>query len=653
MDLLLANRFQHRFPRAYPWALALLSALAAVTLNPYYLAAFGDRTPFMVWWPGIALCGYVGGWRPALALVFVAAAAVLLFHPHSLSAIGLHDPRAWMICGFFAITGSLTALFAEALGQQRRKNALLGHTERALADARARFSQIASISPDMLFVFDLIARRVVEVSSHVTRITGWSAREFLAQSDKTGWLVHPEDIPLLELALDRLASAPDQQVVEVEYRARHRTGNHHWLRVRSVVYQRTEDGRVRSVMSNAEDITDRKTADAERELLLEGERSARLEAERASRLKDEFLATLSHELRTPLTAILGWTALLEGDLPAEEVREGVAVIARNAQAQRALIEDLLDMNRILSGKLRLELEPVDLRHVIEAALETVRHAAEARGIQLRTDLGESMPTLPGDPARLQQVIWNLLTNAIKFTPVEGRVTISLRHSAGRAEIAVADSGQGIVPDFLPHVFERFRQADASSTRRHRGLGLGLSIVKQLVEMHGGHISASSPGEGQGATFTITLPIGASIAAREQDPALTGAEPANGHRSLSGLSVLVVEDEEDTRTVLTRLLREAGASVGTADSAKAALNKLQGAKVDILVSDIGMPDEDGYSLIRKVRAAADYGALPAIALTAFARTEDRERAIHAGFQLHLTKPIVPTDLVNAIRQLAGK
>jgi PAS domain S-box-containing protein len=631
----------------------LLCVTVSVAANPLYLAIVGDRTPFMVWWPGVVLCGYVGGMRPALVLAAIGVASVLLLHPHSLGARGLSDPGSWLVSVFFIVVSVLTAFLAEAVGQQRRRTATLGDTERALADARTRFAQVASISPDMLFVFDVIARRVVEVSPHVTRITGWSEEEFLGQSDATRWFVHPDDIQLVEMALDRLAGVPDKQVVEVEYRAMHRAGQYHWLRVRSAVYQRTPDGRVRSVMSNAEDITDRKTAESEREQLLEAERTARLEAERASRLKDEFLATLSHELRTPLTAILGWTALLEGNLPAEEVREGVAVISRNAHAQRALIEDLLDMNRILSGKLRLELEPVSLAKVIEAALETVRPAAEARGVQLVTNLEENIPALPGDPARLQQIIWNLLTNAIKFTPAGGRVGISLRRTTGGAEIAIADSGQGIAPDFLPHVFERFRQADASSTRRYRGLGIGLSIVKQLVEMHGGHVAAVSAGEGTGATFTITLPIGMSYVPREPSrlPAETG--PSDGRRSLSGLSVLVVEDEEDTRVVLTRLLGEAGATVRMADSASAALDKLRLGPVDVLVSDIGMPNEDGYSLIRKIRAQTALAALPAIALTAFARREDRERALQAGFQLHMTKPIEATDLVDAIRRLAGK
>jgi len=653
MDFLLANRFQRRFPRGYPWALTLLCVIFSAAANPLYLATVGNRTPFMVWWPGIVLCGYVGGMRPALVLGVIGAALVLLLHPYSLGAKGIVDPGSWLVSGLFIMVSALTALLAEAAGQQRRRNATLGDTERALADARTRFAQVAAISPDMLFVFDLAARRVVEVSPHVTRITGWSEKEFLGQSDATRWFVHPDDIQLVEMAHDRLAGVPDRQVVEVEYRAEHRAGHQQWLRVRSAVYQRTPDGRVRSVMSNAEDITDRKMAESDREQLLEAERTARLEAERASRLKDEFLATLSHELRTPLTAILGWTSLLEGNLPPEEVREGVAVISRNAHAQRALIEDLLDMNRILSGKLRLELEPVDLAKVIEAAHETVRPAAEARGVRLVTALEDNVPPLPGDPARLQQVIWNLLTNAIKFTPAEGRVTISLRRTNGGAEIAIADSGQGIAPDFLPHVFERFRQADASSTRRYRGLGIGLSIVKQLVEMHGGHVGAASAGEGKGATFSIVLPLGLSYSPHAPCRLPTETEASDGHRSLTGLSVLVVEDEEDTRVVLTRLLGEAGATVQMADSATVALEKLSHATVDVLVSDIGMPNEDGYSLIQKIRAQSSLASLPAIALTAFARREDRERALQAGFQMHLTKPIEATELVAAIRRLASK
>ena len=397
----------------------------------------------------------------------------------------------------------------------------------------------------------------------------------------------------------------------------------------------------------------------ERELLVESERAARLEMARVGHLKDEFLATLSHELRTPLTAILGWAKVLArkpGD--PQTLERGLDAIHRNAVAQARLIDDLLDMNRIVSGKVRLDVQPTDLAHVVEIAIEAVRPSAEAKEIRLRTIVDPHAGPVSGDPNRLQQVLWNLLTNAVKFTPKQGRVEVVLQRVNSHLEVAVVDSGIGIAAEFLPLVFDRFRQADSSITRRHGGLGLGLSIVKQLVELHGGTVQAKSDGEGQGATFLVSLPLAALRAAVDREhPAVRAVDlPSDGAAiDLRGLRVLVVDDEPDARELIGELLRECGAQVEVASSVAEALEALQRMRPELLLSDIGMPGRDGYQLIREVRALAPEqgGRIPAIALTAFARSEDRARAILAGYQVHVSKPIEAHELLAAVASLGRK
>jgi PAS domain S-box-containing protein len=394
---------------------------------------------------------------------------------------------------------------------------------------------------------------------------------------------------------------------------------------------------------------------ADRERLVEGERAARAEIARVSRLKDEFLATLSHELRTPLTAILGWARVLlrkHDDVPL--LLRALEAIERNAVAQAQIVDDLLDMSRIISGTMRLEVRPTDLAAVVDAALDSVRPSADARGVRLVRVLEAPAGAVPADPGRLQQVVWNLLTNAVKFTPRGGQVEVRLRRLDSHLELIVADSGSGIAPEFLPHVFDRFRQADSSPTRSHGGLGLGLSIVKQLVEMHGGSVQAASAGTDLGATFTVRLPLSPPGAGADPQHAVP-PPPSAPPLSLAGVRVLVVDDEPDARALLAHLLGERGAQVQTAASADEALQALAQRPPDVLVSDIGMPGRDGYALMRELRAlpAAAGGATPAIALTAFARSEDRTRAMLAGYQLHVAKPIEPEELVAALASLAGR
>jgi signal transduction histidine kinase/CheY-like chemotaxis protein len=387
------------------------------------------------------------------------------------------------------------------------------------------------------------------------------------------------------------------------------------------------------------------------------EQEARRRAEEANRLKDEFLSTVSHELRTPLNAILGWAYVLQtGSLDDEAAPRALASIERNARAQSQIIDDLLDVSRIITGKLRLKLAPVDLEQVVGAALESVRPAADAKGIDLRLALEAPAEKIAGDAGRLQQVVWNLLANAVKFTPAGGRVEVAVESAPDEVALVVRDSGAGIHRDFLPYVFDRFRQADSTATRVHGGLGLGLAIVRHLVELHGGTVAADSAGEGQGATFKVTLPrraavLPAGVEAGEARAAAAGAFD-EAPSPLAGVRVLVVDDEPDARELLPSLLEPHGARVTVAASAAEALAALATEWADVLVADIGMPGEDGYSLIRSVRGLDGGAKLPAIALTAYAGEGNRRRALEAGFQVHLAKPVDPSELLAAVLGLAG-
>jgi PAS domain S-box-containing protein len=428
-------------------------------------------------------------------------------------------------------------------------------------------------------------------------------------------------------------------------------GETHWWDV-VVTPIRDPQGRPERLLAVSRDISERVKAEAERNLLLESERAARAAAERANRIKDEFLATLSHELRTPLAAILGWTHVLRSGAAAADLPRGLEAIERNARMQTQLIEELLDMSRIMSGKMRLDMQPVDPAAFAEAAFETARHAAELKGVQLSRQLVCHACLVQADSHRLQQAVLNLLSNAIKFTPADGRVGLTLHCDRTHATLRVVDTGIGIPPEFLPHVFERFRQADGTMARRHGGLGLGLSIARHVVEMHGGTIEASSPGQDLGATFTIRLPLAAAAPSRER----TRAEWPEDFRvaDLSGLHVLVVDDDDDGRELVRRLIAECGAEVQMASSGAEALQSVRARRPAVIVSDIGMPGMDGYEMMRRLRETSSSSApLPAIALTAFARPEDRERALACGFTAHVAKPVEPAELIATVARLTGR
>ncbi|CAN92814.1 two-component hybrid sensor and regulator [Sorangium cellulosum So ce56] len=531
--------------------------------------------------------------------------------------------------------------------------------ERALRDSEERYRVIISALEEGITLQD--ERGVIRTANaSAERILGLPMAQLVGSTmmGPSCRLVREDGSPFpLEMVPSQIAlrtGAPQSGVLLGLERL---DGSVLWLSVNAQPL-RGEDGSVAGVVSSFFDITARKRAEEERQGLLAAAESARQEAEAASHLKDEFLATMSHELRTPLTAVLGWVRMLRtGKLPEERRDKALETVERNAQAQAQLIDDLLDISRIMAGKLRLDVHRIELVPVIDAALEVVRPAADAKGVRLLSLLEPGVGAVAGDAGRLQQVVWNLLNNAVKFTPRGGVVRIRLDRADGSAEITVSDTGQGIEPAFLPYVFEQFRQAESGTTRRHGGLGLGLTIVKSLVEMHGGTAHALSDGEGRGATFVVQLPLAAPPSHdRGRRLAALPSASAGSDRppELAALNVLVVEDEDDTRELLVTMLEQCGARVTAVSSAAEALLAVKALQPDVLVSDVAMPGEDGYALIRKIRAlpAASGGRTPAIALTAYARTEDRMRALRAGFNTHVPKPIEPAELLAVLSTMCG-
>jgi PAS domain S-box-containing protein len=548
--------------------------------------------------------------------------------------------------------------------------------QEALRASEQRFSRTFHSSPIPMSISTLADGRFIDVNESFLKTNGYTRAEFLGRTSQE-----------LDVWVDKDARTEVMRMVKESGTVRN-------LELRF----RMKGGEVRTFLTSVElieldgepcvlmacnDITDRKRAESERELLLEREQAARKEAEmaqklsaellireqaarnaaeEASRVKDEFLATVSHELRTPLNAILGWATMLRRRPGEATAAKATETIERNARAQAQLIEDLLDVSRIITGRMRLDIQPVELPLVIQAAVDAVRPAALAKQINLHVLLDPNAGPVSGDPGRIQQVVWNLLSNAVKFTPKKGKVQLRLERINSRVEITVSDTGQGIKQEFLPYIFDRFRQADSSLSRAHGGLGLGLAIVRHLVELHGGKVEAQSAGEGYGATFTVSFPIAIRQSKSKywagslelQDEA-TGDGGTERPPQLDRLRVVVVEDEPDARELLVAVLEECGAQVRAAASAAEGLGLLNQDSPDVLVSDIEMPYEDGYSFIKKVRAlpGEQGGHVLAIALTAHARTDDRLRALSAGFDAHVTKPMDPMELVTVIASLARR
>jgi PAS domain S-box-containing protein len=550
--------------------------------------------------------------------------------------------RVPILIGYALVPDSGCDFVCFALDLTERRRA-----ERARDESEARLRAIFDTAADAIITID--ERGVVDrFNAAAERIFGYRADEVVGH-----------DLTMLMPAADREAHEG--------YVARYlRTGERRVIGRGREVLGRRKDGKLvalelavsetligdhRLFTGILRDVTERRRIEEEREQLLASERAARSEAERAARMRDEFVATVSHELRTPLNAILGWSSMLrKGRRDPAMLDKALDVIERNAHAQAQIVEDLLDVSRILSGKLRVDVQRLHLAPVVENAVAAVLPAAEAKGVRVDGELCADAGTVQGDPSRLEQVVINLLTNAVKFTPKGGRVTVVLRRAGDRAEIAVRDTGQGICPDLLPHIFDRYRQGDSSITRKHAGLGLGLALVKHLVEQHGGEVRADSEGEGLGATFLVSLPTDAA-----QRAGAERASPLDACASLDGVRVLVVDDEEDARDLVRRILEDCGADVVAVGSASEAIEELPRAKYDVLLSDIGMPELDGYHLMRNVRALPPEhgGKTPAVALTAFSRPEDRLRALRVGYQMHLTKPVDQAELIVVVANLAGR
>jgi PAS domain S-box-containing protein len=522
---------------------------------------------------------------------------------------------------------------------------------------------IEGVAEYAIFMLDANGR-VVTWNSGAQRIKGYTASEIIGQHFSIFYPQEPKESGWPEHELQ--VAAAKGSFVDNGWRVR-KDGTTFWANV-TITALRDHTGQLIGYAKLTRDMTEARRVEAmeavnqQREEMLEAERSARMAAQRATRLKDEFLATLSHELRTPLSAILGWTqVLLRGETPRgpEEQKRALEVIDRNARAQVQLIDDLLDLSRIMTGKIRLDLHQVSFSNIVEAAVDSAKPSADAKSIRLKVILGSSQDTVSADSGRLQQVVWNLLTNAIKFTPKGGQVQVLLQRVNSHLELNVSDTGIGIPADYLPHVFERFSQKDSSTTRAFGGLGLGLAICKQLVELHGGSICAASQGEGKGATFSVHLPLSIIQLQDESAPRIhPTAEMQPGEMlslpRLDGVHVFAVDDELDARELLRTVLEDRGAKVTSFSSAPDALASLKITKPTVLVCDVGMPRMDGYQFIRKLRAEESRRErIPALALTAFARAEDRKRSLVAGYDAHLAKPFDVGELILLIANLVGR
>ncbi|MEH2372082.1 hybrid sensor histidine kinase/response regulator [Nostoc sp.] len=544
--------------------------------------------------------------------------------------------------GLGRLVPSVQRALRSAKERRERKRA-----EESLQESEARYRRIVDTSYEGIWMIDE-ETQTEYVNQRLSQMLGYPAEEMLGRSlfdfmDQADGIAAEEKLEWLK------GEGSDLK----EGRLRCKDGSYIWtlISARAIF---GEQNQFLGAIAMLTDITDRKRTESERDRLLQLEQLARAEAEAANRIKDEFLAVLSHELRSPLNPILGWAKLLQSrKFDEKALKKALETIERNAKLQAQLIEDLLDVSRILQGKLNLNMIPVNLASTIEATMETVRLAAEAKTIQIEMILDRTVGKVLGDSARLQQVLWNLLLNAVKFTPTGGQVNVRLECIDAQAQITVSDTGKGIHPDFLPHVFDYFRQGDSTTTRKFGGLGLGLAIARHLVEMHGGTVGVESLGENKGAIFTVSLPLIKDAATINDDTNADSSTAVFAASPLTGLQVLIVDDNADTRDFFTFVLEQFGAIVTAVASGNEALQVLTHSKPDILLSDIGMPEMNGYMLIEQVRTLEAQGGgkqIPAIALTAYAGEIDQQQALKAGFQQHIVKPVAPEELLMAISNL---
>jgi PAS domain S-box-containing protein len=638
-----ARRATGTLSRLRPYGVALASVAVAAAVRAAVDPVFGDRLPFVTFALAVLFVVSSVGAAPAVVAAIVGFAAGSWYFVDPRQSFAVRDvANVLRDAGYFAVTfGSIVSVVR--VRRLRHGVASAELTRQALFTSEERFRAIAEALPQVLFT-----ARPDGTADYVNRRLHDFTGAPVGDADGKQWLpyVHPDDVVAVGREWKNAIRAG--RPFDTEFRMRRADGEYRWFKCRSVPVRDTS-GAIAQWVGSSMEIEDRKRAEADLTTALDAMARARDAAEAANRAKDDFLAVLSHELRSPLSAMVGWLWLLRREIAGQPAAlRALDTLERNVRAQSQLIDDLLDVSRIVSGKLRLEFETTDLAQVVRAAVDAIRPAAAGKHVTLACDVPAVPLPVEGDAERLAQVAGNLLANAVKFTPEGGRIAVTAGREDADAVVVVRDSGEGVAPALLPHVFDRFKQGDASTVREHGGLGLGLAIVHHVVERHGGTVTAWSPGPGLGATFTVRLPVARRAAA----PVPATARTPDASRSrLDAVRVLLVDDEPDTRAALSLALEANGASVVQAGSVREALADFDRLRPEVIVSDISMPGEDGYALLRRIRDAGGR-VTPAVAVTGLASTRDREQALHAGFDGYLAKPVQPDVLVDTVEMLAA-
>lgn len=629
---------------------ALLSVALVVVMRALLHPLLDTQAPLLLFTLAVMVSAWYGGLGPGLLATCLSAFVGGYFFMEPVASIVVADVRDRLVLALFVVVGVMISLLSESLRSSRQR---IEDSARELRESEDRYRRIVDTAGEGIWMIDAEARTLF-VNRWMAEMLGCSREEIIGKASLD--YVYDED---RAEAARKFEDKKRGDKEPFDFRLRRNDGTEIWARIStSSVYG--DDGALVGVLGMFTDITARRRAETERDELLTIAQQARAQAEEANRLKDEFLATVSHELRTPLASMLMWTRMLEsGNLDQQTTAQAHATLAGNVKLLSQLVEDLLDVSRVVSGKLRIDPRPIRLVPIIEAAIKVVRPAADAKGIEITTKLDPALDDVSGDSSRLQQVFWNLLSNAVKFTPPGGGIEVRLEHVNSYARISVSDTGIGIHQEILPRIFDRFYQVSEQSGER--GLGLGLAIVRHLVEMHGGRVEAASPGEGRGATFTVNLPLmiaQSETSNAERERTIIEGATFDCPAALGDVRILVVDDNEDARQITTMVLESCGAQVEQAASCAEAMSLMMeetAPRWEVLVFDIGMPEADGYELMRRVRSlnAEQGGSLPALALTAYAGKEDSQRCFAVGYQAYLAKPVEPGVLVETIARLAGR